>query len=91
MGVERYRYCSGGRGLRGGGFLYDWNGLTASFRGNLLPVTENSSTGFRVASVPEPASIGLLLAGAVAGLICWRRWRYAPSLFSLDAREASPR
>jgi hypothetical protein len=33
--------------------------------------------GFRVAMVgtPEPGSITLLVAGAIAGLIWWRRWR----------------
>jgi len=35
---------------------------------------EGASIGFRVAIVPEPGSIALLLCG-LASLICWRRWR----------------
>ncbi|MGA2795947.1 MAG: SUMF1/EgtB/PvdO family nonheme iron enzyme [Thermoguttaceae bacterium] len=33
------------------------------------------NTGFRVAEVPEPGNITLLVCGAIAGLIWWRRQR----------------
>ena len=39
------------------------------------PLNEYGEVGFRVVSVPEPGSITLLVCGAVAGLIFWRRWR----------------
>ena len=62
------------RGLRGG----HWYGgssynLRASVRYNVYPTYENCYIGFRVASVPEPGSITLLLCGAVAAWIWWRR------------------
>jgi formylglycine-generating enzyme required for sulfatase activity len=63
------------RGLRGG----DWSlkgstGLDSSDRHRTDPTNEGVSIGFRVASVPEPASLAMLLAGAIAVLI-WRRRR----------------
>ena len=50
--------------------------LVASYRSQLA----NSSTrapalGFRVASVPEPGSITLVLSGAIAALLWWKRRR----------------
>lgn len=59
-------YISGSnRGLRGGSSIYNFEyGLTSFFRGNHNPVTEDDVTGFRVASVPEPASALLMLLGA---------------------------
>ncbi len=67
------------RGLRGG----HWNGdssdsLHASSRDNAdgTPTYENGSIGFRVASVPEPSTIILLLTGVIGFLgIAWRRRR----------------
>ena len=42
--------------------------------GGLDPSQEGPMFGFRVASVPEPSTLALLLAGAVALLACtWRR------------------
>jgi hypothetical protein len=66
------------RGLRGGDW-YDDSGILASSRrdGN-APTYEDHGIGFRVASseaVPEPGSIILLIAGAIAVLIGWGRWR----------------
>ena len=65
------------RGLRGGS--YDsLNGsyvLVSSYRYGAEPMYGYYDVGFRVASTPEPGSITLLVAGAIAGLICWRRWR----------------
>ena len=67
---------SSSRGLRGGSFE-DYAGhrcvrptATASTRR-----ASGDDVGFRVVSVPEPGSITLLVCGAIAGLICWRRRR----------------
>jgi formylglycine-generating enzyme required for sulfatase activity len=61
------------RGLRGG----VWNSLfssvmTASYRAYDDPADEDKGMGFRVASIPEPASMSLLVCGAIIGLIWWR-------------------
>jgi len=61
------------RGVRGGywgGYSY---GLLASYRLSGLPTIEINNLGFRVASVPEPGSITLLLCGLASGLMWWRR------------------
>ena len=63
------------RGLRGGSWNYDSNGLGSFNRSSDFPTLGYSDEGFRVASVPEPGSIPLLAAGAIAGLIYWRRWK----------------
>jgi formylglycine-generating enzyme required for sulfatase activity len=66
------------RGLRGGRWDYNSNSLASSYRSDLNPANENNNIGFRVASseaVPEPGSITLLIAGAIAVLIGWKRWR----------------
>jgi sulfatase modifying factor 1 len=63
------------RGLRGG----YWNNfsyyLLASNRNGNDPSYEDNDVGFRVASVPEPSSITLMLCGAIAGLLWWKRSR----------------
>jgi len=61
------------RRLRGG-----WWGLTStllhsSYRDSNIPTGESGDTGFRVASVPEPGSITLLLCVAAAAMMCRRR------------------
>ncbi len=62
------------RGIRGGGWYLDSDILHASYRGlHDSPTGEWGAVGFRVASVPEPGSITLLLCGLVTGLIWWRR------------------
>lgn len=61
------------RGLRGGD--WGWNGgpgMVSSGRGSDLPTTYNSSIGFRVATVPEPSTFVLLLAGTAALCARWR-------------------
>ena len=47
------------RGLRGGTWSEQFNGLMSSSFGGLLPVGQNDFTGFRVASnvIPEPSTI----------------------------------
>jgi formylglycine-generating enzyme required for sulfatase activity len=59
---ETYIY----RGLRGGAY-YDYSpSLLASFRFLYTPPSEDSSFGFRVSEVPEPATILLLVLGTIA-------------------------
>jgi len=62
----------GSRGVRGAAFFGDPNNLAASFRGFTFPSLEASDFGFRVASLPEPGS-GLLLMAGLTGLAAWRR------------------
>ena len=63
-----------GRGLRGGSFSCYGGTLHASYRDSYgAPTGEDSDIGFRVASIPEPGSITLLVCGLVAGLMWWRR------------------
>jgi formylglycine-generating enzyme required for sulfatase activity len=55
------------RGMRGGAYDGGSLGLASSYRHQPDPYNEYSRFGFRVASeVPEPATLGLLLAGGVA-------------------------
>ncbi len=62
------------RGLRGGFWSYGISDfLHARGRGYFVPSYEGYGIGFRVASVPEPGSITLLVCGLVTGLIWWRR------------------
>ena len=66
------------RCLRGGSFSDDSVSLVSSFRAYGNPAVEDYDDyylGFRVAEVPEPGSITLLITGAIAVLIGWRRWR----------------
>jgi sulfatase modifying factor 1 len=60
---------------RGGTWNAYSDGLLASFRGLDFPTSERSYVGFRVASVPEPGSITMLLCAAIGGLLWWRRRR----------------
>jgi formylglycine-generating enzyme required for sulfatase activity len=74
------------RGLRGGSFLRLSCTLRGAHRGYGIPTVEDVDMGFRVALVPEPATLSLLLAG---GLVLTRRrtprgsqrsgWRCAPA------------
>ena len=63
------------RGLRGGTWSDISYSLHASYRYYYTPAVESYIVGFRVASVPEPGSICLLVCGLAAGLIWWRRRR----------------
>jgi formylglycine-generating enzyme required for sulfatase activity len=64
------------RGARGGAYNLVWNAPLSKGRGYAPPSSEYFAIGFRVASVPEPGSISLLVAGAL-GLLAygWRRRR----------------
>ena len=56
------------RGIRGGSYVYSglaYNGLKSSERGFSTSNNEGSSVGFRVATVPEPATLLLVGLGAV--------------------------
>lgn len=62
------------RGARGGGWRSNSGNLAAFSGGAGDPATTFNDIGFRVASVPEPDSIAMLLAGAACLLACaWRR------------------
>ncbi len=64
--------CDSDRGIRGGCYFdYGDRNLSSSFRYSYDPLMGNVSVGFRVASVPEPASAVLMLAGL--GFILKRR------------------
>jgi sulfatase modifying factor 1 len=58
---------SSNRCIRGGSYLSISNGfdLKSSDRSNVFPYTEGNNGGFRVASVPEPATIVLLTLGGL--------------------------
>ncbi len=58
-----------GRGLRGGFFGIDAPALASSYRSlNCAPFGETGDLGFRVASVPEPASVFFFVGGICAFL-----------------------
>jgi formylglycine-generating enzyme len=61
------------RGMRTGDCFLDASYLLPSYRSYCGPPTSDWETiGFRVASIPEPSGIFMLL-GAAAGLLTWRR------------------
>jgi formylglycine-generating enzyme len=66
------KVSAGSRGQRGGSFRSSYDPLLASFRYGDNPIGENNDVGFRVASIPEPASLALSVAGVMA-LMLWRR------------------
>jgi formylglycine-generating enzyme required for sulfatase activity len=62
------------RGLRGGSFNdYDWDHFVSTYRYSLFPSRDAATIGFRVATVPEPSTIALLLTASLGGLLWWRR------------------
>ncbi len=60
------------RGLRGGSWDFLAGSLQSSDRFYGLPSDEGSSVGFRVASVPEPSTTGLVLLVGT-GWMVWKR------------------
>ena len=66
---------SSSRGLRGGDWYAGSGILASSYRGYYnSPTVESGGIGFRVASVPEPGSIIMLLGIALTALLYgWRR------------------
>jgi len=61
------------RELRGGSWDLGSDYLEASYRNSLHPSGEVSSFGFRVASVPEPSSLSLLVLGGAVVALCRRK------------------
>lgn len=61
------------RTLRGGDYRNGLYWLRKDILEHLAPTNSGPNVGFRVAYVPEPASITLTLCGALAGLYWWRR------------------
>ena len=68
------------RGIRGGSFYTVSDGQVASGRGYTYPTYEGTIVGFRVAEVPEPASVTLLAVGCLA--LLRQRKRAKPAHFS---------
>ncbi len=56
---------SSDRGLRGGGWDNDSFILSAPVRYVVSPLSQSYNTGFRVASIPEPSSVALLMLATV--------------------------
>ena len=62
-----------GRGIRGGSWGNSEDPLRSSNRANLPPTFEFADIGFRVASIPEPSSIVMLLLTFAASALLLRR------------------
>ena len=65
------------RAARGGGWPDFGGGLRSSIRGYISPSASINYVGFRVASVPEPTSTGLMIS---AGLLAIARRRRRAAL-----------
>lgn len=64
----------GARSLRGGSWESTMGALARLSTSTAGPSFEQYDTGFRIASIPEPNSIALLLVGV--SLFCWNRFRF---------------
>ena len=69
-----YNNANANRAMRGGSYNLAADALPSTFRDTFNPFIDNSSFGFRVASVPEPSTYALLLLGAGA-MYLWKRRR----------------
>lgn len=63
------------RSVRGGSANFNSDVLASSYHYAGNPTYENPYEGFRVASVPEPGSIAMLLSITGGGLLFWRQRR----------------
>jgi len=77
MEFIEWGYGMNARGVIGGDWgsdLADWH-IPGTIPGTITFSTTDESDylGFRVASVPEPGSLTLLVCGAIPGLLWWRR------------------
>jgi hypothetical protein len=70
-----------GRGLRGGFWAAHSFVFQADYTNWGGPSAEIGYIGFRVASVPEPGSLTLMLCGGLAGLYWWKRRKWHPFSF----------
>jgi len=62
-----------GNGVRGSSYgEFDLANMRSSNRGWLLPTVDNQHIGFRVAEVPEPATMAILMLGGI-GILSRRR------------------
>ena len=62
------------RNVRGGSFANIGDSMSSSARAfPYYPTAGYHSVGFRVVSVPEPASVTLLICGLLASLMWWKR------------------
>ena len=59
---------------RGGAYNADLYGLESTYRNYSDSAFENGAIGFRIASVPEPGSLMMILGIAImGGLMYWKR------------------
>jgi len=67
-------FDSSHRVIRGGSFIYRERVLSSSAHSGYYEYGESYGVGFRIASVPEPASAFMLVMGAVS-IVTKRKWR----------------
>jgi formylglycine-generating enzyme required for sulfatase activity len=66
------------RGVRGGAWIFGASPLSSSSSSTTSPSGESNLTGFRLATVPEPSTYAMALAGlACGGFSMWRRRKRA--------------
>ena len=64
---------SSARSVRGDDYDLDGSALASTERGSVMPISEQSYIGFRVATVPEPSTYALLLLSGAASLWAFKR------------------